>query len=85
MLEAISYAKLGDDQYREDETVNKLQEIAARKLRKEAALLVTSGTQANLVSVMSHTQRGDAAILEAESHIVYYEASGIYGDKGKSW
>lgn len=77
MLEAISHAKLGDDQYREDETVNKLQEIAARKMGKEAALLVTSGTQANLVSVMSHTQRGDAAILEAESHIVYYEASGI--------
>ncbi len=77
MLESILNAKLGDDQYGEDETVNRLQEIAAEKTGKESALLVTSGTQANLVSVMSHTQRGDAAILEEESHMIYYEASAI--------
>ena len=77
MLESILHAKLGDDQYREDETVNQLQEIAAEKMGKESALLVTSGTQANLVSVMSHSQRGDAAILEEESHIIYYEAAAI--------
>lgn len=82
MLEAILMAKLGDDQYGEDETVNKLQEKAADKLGKEQALLVSSGTQANLVSVMSHTSRGDAAILEAESHIMYYEAAGISGVAG---
>ena len=77
MLESIMNAKLGDDQYGEDETVNKLQEIASKKMGKEDALLVASGTQANLVSLMSHTQRGDAAILEEESHMIYYEASGL--------
>lgn len=77
MLQSILQAKLGDEQYGEDETVIKLQEKAAKMMGKENALLVTSGTQANLVSIMSHTQRGDAAIVEEESHLVYYEASAI--------
>jgi threonine aldolase len=49
MLEAIRTAKLGDDVYGEDPTVNRLEELAAKKMGKEAALLTTSGTQANLV------------------------------------
>ena len=77
MLEAIKSAKLGDDIFREDTTVNTLEEMAARKLGKEAALLVTSGTQANLVSLMSNTKRGDMVILEAESHIYWYEVGGL--------
>lgn len=77
MLEAIKSAKLGDDVFREDTTVNTLEEMAARKLGKEAALLVTSGTQANLVSLMSNTKRGDMVILEAESHIYWYEVGGL--------
>lgn len=77
MLEAIRHAELGDDVYGEDPTVNNLEEIAARKLGKEAALLVTSGTQANLVSLMSNTKRGDMVILEAESHIYWYEVGGL--------
>jgi len=77
MLEAIRYAKLGDDVYREDPTVNKFEEMAAAKMGKEAALLVTSGTQANLVSLMSNTQRGQLVILESESHMHWYEVGGI--------
>jgi threonine aldolase len=77
MLEAIRHAELGDDVYGEDPTVNKLEEMAAEKMGKEAAVLVSSGTQANLVSVMSNTQRGDSVILEAESHINWYEVGGI--------
>jgi len=77
MLEAIRNAELGDDVFKEDPTVNRLEEMAAKKLGKEAALLVPSGTMANLVSVMSNTKRGDCAILEAESHIYYYEVGGI--------
>jgi len=77
MLEAIRHAELGDDVYGEDPTVNKLEETTAEKMGKEAALLVTSGTQANLVSVMSNTQRGDSVMLEAESHINWYEVGGI--------
>ncbi|MGQ9780644.1 MAG: GntG family PLP-dependent aldolase [Nitrososphaeria archaeon] len=77
MLEAIRRAQLGDDVFGEDPTVNKLEKMAADKMGKEAALLVTSGTQANLVSLMSNTKRGDAVILEAESHVFYYEVGGI--------
>jgi threonine aldolase len=74
MLEAMKTAPLGDDVYREDPTVNRLEELAARKMGKEAALLTTSGTQANLVSVLSQTKRGEEVILESEAHMYYYEA-----------
>jgi len=77
MLEAIKHAPLGDDVYCEDPTVNKLQEMAAEKMGKEAALLVTSGTQANLTSLMSNTRRGELVILESESHIYWYEVGGV--------
>lgn len=77
MLEAIKHAKLGDDVYQEDPTVNKLEELAACKMGKEAALLVTSGTQANLISVMANTKRGDEIILEGECHMYYYEVGSI--------
>lgn len=77
MLEAIKHAKLGDDVYGEDATVNKLQEMAAEKMGKEAALLVTSGTQANLTSLMSNCKRGEQVFLEAESHIYWYEVGGV--------
>ena len=73
MLDAIRTAELGDDVYREDPTVNRLEELAAKKMGKEAALLTTSGTQANLISVMSQTKRGDEVILEADAHLYYYE------------
>lgn len=77
MMQAIGTARLGDDCYREDPTVNRLEELAAEKMGKEAALLTTSGTQANLVSLMSQTTRGDEVILEAESHIYCYEEGGF--------
>lgn len=77
MREAIKHAELGDDVFNEDPTVNRLQEMAAKKMGKEAALLVTSGTQANLVSLLSNTKRGEMVILEAESHIYWYEVGGL--------
>ena len=77
MLEAIRHAELGDDVYGEDPTVKKLEEMAADKMGKEAALLVTSGTQANLVSLMNNAKRGELVFLEAESHIYWYEGGGI--------
>jgi len=73
MLEAMHSAKLGDDVYGEDPTVNKLEELSAKKMGKEAALLTTSGTQANLVSVLSQTARGEEVILENDAHMYYYE------------
>jgi threonine aldolase len=73
MLEAIKAAELGDDVYGEDPTVNRLEELAAKKMGKDAALLTTSGTQANLVSVMSQSERGDEVILEAHAHMYSHE------------
>ncbi len=77
MRRAMFEARVGDDVYGEDPTVNRLQEVAAALLGKEAALLLPSGTQANQVAVLSHAGRGEEVIVEAESHIFYYEAAGI--------
>ena len=77
MLEAIRHAKLGDDVYSEDPTVNRLEEMAAERLGKEAALLVASGTMANLVSLMCNAKRGELVILESESHMYWYEVGGV--------
>ncbi|MCS7367885.1 MAG: aminotransferase class I/II-fold pyridoxal phosphate-dependent enzyme [archaeon YNP-WB-062] len=76
-LATILEAPLGDDVYREDPTVNRLEAMAAEIFEKEAALLVTSGTQANLISVMAHTKRGDEVIVEYDSHIYNYEVGGM--------
>jgi threonine aldolase len=77
MREAMYRAEVGDDVYGEDPTVNRLEELAAAKVGKEAAVFVASGTMGNLVSVLAQTQHGDEVILEADAHIFYYEAAGI--------
>lgn len=74
MREAMRTAPLGDDVFGEDPTVNRLEELAAAKLGKEAALLVPSGTMGNQVALLTHTRRGDEVILEADAHIVHYES-----------
>lgn len=77
MLDAIRHAELGDDVFGEDPTVNRLEVLGAERMGKEAALFVTSGTQANLISLMSNTECGELVILESESHIYWYEVGGI--------
>lgn len=77
MREAMHNAPLGDDVYGEDPTVNQLEAEAADLLGKEAGLFVTSGTQGNLISVMTHCARGTEAILGDKAHIFMYEAGGI--------
>ncbi len=77
MREAMKNANVGDDVYQEDPTVNRLEELAAKKLEKEAALFVPSGTMGNLVAVLTYCQRGDEVILEADSHFYYYEVGSI--------
>lgn len=76
MRRAMADAEVGDDVFGEDPTVNRLQELAAERTGKNAALLVTSGTQGNLVGVLSHTQRGDEVIVGDQSHIYHYEVGG---------
>src|SRR5207237_10350129 len=63
MRKAMNEAELGDDVYGEDPTVNRLQELSAKRLGKEAGLLVLSGTMGNLVSLLTHCGRGDEAIM----------------------
>lgn len=75
MRQAIYRAEVGDDVYGEDPSVNRLQEMAAEMLGKEAAMLVPSGTMGNQISVLAHTRPGTEIILEADSHIYYYEAA----------
>jgi threonine aldolase len=77
MVASIKINKLGDDVYREDSLVNELEEKAAKIMGKEAGLLVTSGTQGNLLGILSQTTRGDEIILEKEAHIYYYEVAGL--------
>ncbi|MHA2227415.1 MAG: low-specificity L-threonine aldolase [Candidatus Hodarchaeales archaeon] len=72
-LKSLDNSKIGDDVFREDPTVNKLEETAAKITNKEAALLVTSGTQGNLVSLLSSTSPGDEILVESTSHILFYE------------
>ena len=77
MRKAIFNAKLGDDVFREDPTVNELEEKAANILGKEAGLLVPSGTMGNLVSILTHCQRGTEILLGNKSHTFDYETGGI--------
>lgn len=77
MRKAMAEAEVGDDVYGEDPTVNRLEQLAAEMFGKEAALFVASGTMGNQVSIMAHTQRGDEVILEADSHIFWYEVGAM--------
>ena len=77
MRVAMKNASVGDDVFGDDPTVNELEEYAAKLFGMESALFVSSGTQGNLVSVMSHTKPGDEILLEKESHIYYYEVGGL--------
>jgi threonine aldolase len=77
MRKAMAEAELGDDVYGEDPTVNRLQEIAAESLGKEAGLFIPSGTMGNLVAVLTHCGRGDEVIMGDHGHTFLYEAGGI--------
>lgn len=76
MLEAMMNAATGDDVYRDDPTVNALEAEAARLSGKQAALFFPTGTQANLVALLSHCERGDEYIVGQQAHNYKYEAGG---------
>lgn len=69
MRKAMYQAEVGDDVYQDDPTTNRLEELAAEKLGMEAALFVASGTMGNQLALMTHTRRGDEAIVSSNSHI----------------
>lgn len=76
MREAMYSAEVGDDVYGEDPTINRLQELAAERTGKEAALFVPSGTMGNTAAVLAHAGRGEAVIVGNQSHIYRYEVGG---------
>lgn len=77
MREAMYRAEVGDDVFGEDPTVNRLEEMAAERLGKEAALFVASGTMGNLVALLTHCRRGDEAIVGDCSHTYLFEQGGM--------
>src|SRR3989454_5237215 len=76
MRDAMARAEVGDDVWEEDPTVKRLEAMAAERTGKEAGLFVASGTQGNLLSVWSQTQRGSEVVLALDSHIFNYEVAG---------
>ena len=77
MRRAMSEAEVGDDVYGEDPTVNRLQEIAAALVGKEAALFVPTGTMGNQIAIAVHAGRGTEVICEARAHVIEYELAGM--------
>ena len=77
MRQAMKTAPVGDDVYGEDPSVNRLQELAAERMGKEAGLFVASGTMGNLAAILAHCGRGDEVILGDQAHTLLFEAGGI--------
>lgn len=82
MLEAIMNAKVGDDVFGEDPSVNQLEAMAAEIFGMEAALFCPSGTMTNQIGIKCHTQPGDEVICEQQSHVYIYEGGGIAFNSG---
>ena len=76
MREAMSQAEVGDDVFGDDPTVNRLQQETAEIAGHEAGLFMPSGTQSNLVGLLTHCQRGDEYIVGQQAHTYKYEAGG---------
>jgi len=77
MREAMMNAVVGDDCYGEDPTVNELEELAAKRIGKESAMYVPTGTMGNTSALMTHVRHGDAVIMEPDCHIYYYERGNV--------
>ena len=77
MRQAMAEAQVGDDVYREDETVTALEKRVAGLLGKEAGLFVSSGTQSNLIAMLCHASRGEEVISGDHYHTLHYEAGGV--------
>lgn len=76
MFQAMLDAPLGDDVLGDDPTVLALEKLAAETTGKEAALFVPSGTMGNQIAVATHTNRGEAILIEEDAHILFYEVGG---------
>jgi threonine aldolase len=77
MRRAMAAAEVGDDVYGEDPTVNRLQELAAQVIGKEAALFVPSGTMGNQIAIAVHARPGTEVICESRAHVIEYEMASM--------
>src|SRR5437764_9142253 len=82
MRQAMAAAPVGDDQYGEDPTVNRLQQRVAELVGKEAALFVPSGTMANQIALKVLTRPGDEVVVGDEAHIVWHESGAAAANSG---
>ncbi len=84
MLEAMFNAKVGDDVFGEDPSINELENFAAEMFGMQAGLFCPSGTMTNQIAIKCHTQPGDEVICDKLSHIYQYEGGGIAFNSGCS-
>src|SRR6476659_11153125 len=84
MLEAMMNAKVGDDVFGEDPTINELEALAANMFGMEASLFCPSGTMTNQIAIKCHTQPGDEVICDESAHVYQYEGGGIASNSGAS-
>jgi threonine aldolase len=84
MLEAMMTAKVGDDVFEEDDSINALEALSAKMFSMQAALFCPSGTMTNQIAIKCHTQPGDEVICDETSHIYQYEGGGIASNSGAS-
>lgn len=84
MLDAMMNARVGDDVFGEDPSVNELESLSASMFGMESALFCPSGTMTNQIAIKCHTQTGDEVICEETSHIYQYEGGGIASNSGAS-
>lgn len=84
MIEAMFSAKVGDDVFGDDPSINELQQLTADYFGMEAGLFFPSGTMANQVAIKTHTQPGDEIICDQTAHVYRYEGGGIAFNSGAS-
>jgi threonine aldolase len=84
MMEAMMKAKVGDDVFGEDPSINELESLAANMFGMEASLFCPSGTMTNQIAIKCHTQPGDEVICDESAHVYQYEAGGIAFNSGSS-
>jgi threonine aldolase len=82
MLQAMMQAKVGDDVFGEDPSINELEAMTAKLFGMEAALFCPSGTMSNQIAINCHTRPGDEVICEKQSHVYIYEGGGIARNSG---
>src|SRR5437762_4030119 len=84
MMKAMMNAKVGDDVFGEDPSINELEALTATMFGMEAAIFCPSGTMTNQIAIKCHTQPGDEVICDESAHVYQYEGGGIAFNSGAS-